>query len=108
MRRRDFLATAGSRTALFAAAQVADEPGFVSLFDGNSLAGWSVVEAPESAFYVGDGSIVVHHSAGYPTWLRSARQYENFDFRGEFFVKGWADSGIYVHAPEHGRAMWAG
>ena len=51
---------------------------------------------------------MVHESAGYPTWLRSARQYENFDFRGEFFVKGWTDSGIYLHAPEHGRNMWCG
>ena len=55
-----------------------------------------------------DGAIVVHESAGYPTWLRSARQYENFDFRGEFFVKGWMNSGIYLHAPEHGRNMWCG
>ena len=51
---------------------------------------------------------MAHERAGYPTWLRSARQYENFDFRGEFFVKGWMNSGIYLHAPEHGRAMWAG
>jgi hypothetical protein len=108
MRRRDFLTTAGSTTAFLAAAQNGAEPGFVSLFDGNSLAAWSVAEGPDSAFYVDDGAIVVHQSAGYPTWLRSARQYENFDFRGEFFVKGWTDSGIYLHAPEHGRAMWCG
>ena len=65
-------------------------------------------DGPETAFYVNDGAIVVHESAGYPTWLRSARQYENFDFRGEFFVKGWTNSGIYLHAPEHGRNMWCG
>ena len=69
---------------------------------------WSVQDGPESAFYVNDGAIVVHESAGYPAWLRSARQYENFDFRGEFFVKGWINSGIYLHAPEHGRNMWCG
>ena len=55
-----------------------------------------------------DGAIVVHESSGFPTWLRSAKQYENFDFRGEFFIKGWMDSGIYFHAPEHGRPMWNG
>jgi Domain of Unknown Function (DUF1080) len=108
MRRRDFLSTAGSTSVLFAASQAAGESGFVPLFDGSSLAGWSVSEGPESAFYVSDGAIVVHESAGYPTWLRSARQYENFDFRGEFFVKGWINSGLYLHAPEHGRNMWCG
>jgi len=107
MRRRDFLAGASSTAALFAG-QADGDSGFVPLFDGTSLSGWSVCDGPESAFYVNDGSIVVHASAGYPPWLRSSRQYENFDFRGEFFVKGWIDSGIYLHAPEHGRNMWCG
>ena len=63
-------------------------PGSSVLFDGTSLNGWSVADGAESAFYVNDGAIVAHESAGFPTWLRSARQYENFDFRGEFFVRG--------------------
>ncbi len=108
MNRRNFLAGAGAAPLMWAAQETAEEAGFASLFDGRSLAGWSVQEGPEAAFYVKDGAIVVHESAGYPTWLRSARQYENFDFRGEFFVKGWTDSGIYLHAPEHGRNMWCG
>jgi hypothetical protein len=108
MNRRAFLAASTAVPALFAAPQNSDEPGFVPLFDGRSLDGWSVRDGPESAFYVNGGDIVVHESAGYPTWLRSARQYENFDFRGEFFVKGWINSGIYLHAPEHGRNMWCG
>jgi hypothetical protein len=84
------------------------EPGFVSLFDGVSLAGWSVREGPESAFHVRDGAIAVHRSANFPAWLRSDKEYENFDFRGEFFLQGWMDSGIYLHAPLHGRNTWTG
>ena len=102
MRRRDFLALVPS--AAFAARD--DEAGFVSLFDGRSLNGWSIREGPESAFYVNDGCIVVHNGSNFPTWLRSDRQYENFDFRCEFFIKGWMNSGIYLHAPEHGRNTW--
>jgi len=108
MKRRNFLTAAGAAPALFAAQQGADGSGFVSLFDGRTLAGWSVREGPEAAFYVDDGDIVVHESAGFPTWLGSDREYENFDFRGEFFVRGWTDSGIYFHAPEHGRNTWCG
>jgi hypothetical protein len=67
-----------------------------------------VADGLESAFYVKDEAIVAHESAGFPTWLRSARQYENFDFRGEFFVQGWMNSGLYLHAPEHGRNIWCG
>jgi hypothetical protein len=84
------------------------EDGFTSLFDGRSLAGWTVREGPESAFYAHDGAIVVHEGSNFPAWLRSDRQYENFDFRCEFFIKGWMNSGIFLHAPEHGRNTWIG
>jgi len=86
MNRRKFLTSAAAAPAL-AAAQSSDN--FTLLFDGRTLAGWSIRQGPESAFYVRDGAIVVHQSAGFPTWLRSAKEYENFDFRGEFFVEGW-------------------
>jgi hypothetical protein len=84
------------------------EVGFTSLFNGTNLDGWTVQDGPSTAFYVKDGAIVVHEAFGFPAWLRSTRQYENFDFRGEFFLKGWMDSGIYLHAPEHGRPMGNG
>jgi hypothetical protein len=109
--RRTFLAAAGIMPAAVRAFQMppqAAEPGFVSLFDGRSLKGWSVQEGPASAFTVQDGAIVVEKSANFPTWLRSDRQYENFDFRCEFFLQGWMNSGIYLHAPEHGRNTWVG
>jgi hypothetical protein len=110
MDRRTFLAaTAMAPAALRAATlQSSLEPGFLPLFDGKSLTGWSVQEGPESAFGVEDGAIVVNESANFPTWLRSDKQYENFDFRCEFFLKGWMNSGVYLHAPEHGRNTWVG
>src|SRR5215470_10933014 len=105
MNRRKFLTGAAATPALSFAQ---NSNNFTSLFDGKTLAGWNIRQGPLSAFYVRDGSIVVHESSGFPTWLRSAAQYENFDFRGEFFVQGWIDSGIYIHAPEHGRSTWEG
>lgn len=63
---------------------------------------------PETAFYVKDGAIVVHEGAGFPCWLRSEREYENFDFSGEVFIKGWANSGVYLHAPRYGRPTESG
>jgi len=101
MNRRNFL-------ALLPAALCADtEEGFVPLFDGRSLAG-TIREGPESAFYVNDGAIVVHEGSNFPTWLRSEKQYENFDFRCEFFIKGLMNSVLFLHAPEHGRNTWIG
>jgi hypothetical protein len=104
MNRRTFL----TAVAASVPASAVPDADLVSLFDGKSLAGWTIQDGPDTAFYVEDGDIVIHERAGFPAWLRSNRQYENFDFRGEFFVKGWSDSGIYIHAPEHGRPMWNG
>ncbi len=108
MQRREFLASLTIVPAVLTLQQSDDEAGFVRLFDGTSLDGWSVTDGPESAFYVDEGAIVVHQGAGFPTWLRSAREYENFDFRGEFFVQGWTNSGIYLHAPQHGNNIRCG
>src|SRR5207248_6421877 len=99
MNRRTFLGATSTVPLLF---QAHAEDGHASLFDGKTLEGWTIQEGPQTAFYVDDGAIVVHESSGFPSWLRSAKQYENFDFRGEFFIKGWMDSGIYFH--EIGRA----
>jgi 3-keto-disaccharide hydrolase len=111
MNRRTFLGTAALVPAAVRALRAQStgvEGNFVSLFDGQTLAGWSVQEGPASAFRVLDGAIVVDQGSNFPTWLRSDRQYENFDLRCEFFVKGWTNSGIYIHAPEHGRNTWVG
>ena len=111
MNRRTFLAAAGVVPIAMRALNAQSpgvEPGFVSLFDGKSLDGWSVQEGPPSAFRVDDGTIVVDEKSNFPAWLRTDKQYENFDFRCEFFLKGWMNSGIYLHAPEHGRNTWVG
>ncbi|MDX1983779.1 MAG: DUF1080 domain-containing protein [Bryobacteraceae bacterium] len=100
--RRAFLA------AVPASALAQIEPGFESIFDGSTLKGWTVRDGPRTAFHVLDGAIAVHPSSNFPSWLRYQRQLENFDLRGEFYLKGWMDSGIYLHAPEHGRNTWTG
>lgn len=109
--RRSFLAAAAIPCALGAttpAAQAQEAAGFIPLFDGHTLAGWVIEEGQDSSFYVKDGAIVAHESAMPPTWLRSQGQYENFEATGEFFVKGWMDSGFCFHAPEHGEQQQPG
>src|SRR3954453_21417388 len=101
MTRRELMAATGSILGVGAASQGSDEKAG-TIFDGSTLHGWSVQSGPESAFYVRDGAIVIHEGSGYPTWLRYDKVLENFDFRCEFFIQGWANSGIYLHAPEHG------
>jgi hypothetical protein len=86
----------------------AADPSPVTLFDGKTLDGWSIADGPRSAFFVDDGAIVVHHGSNFPTWLRTNREYENFDFSCEVFIKGWANGGLYFAAPLYGRPTECG
>lgn len=88
--------------------RAATEPGFTPLFNGTNLDGWTVQGGPPTAFFVDHGDVVIHRGSNDPTWLRSLKDYENFDLRGEFFVKGWSDSGLLLHAPLHGNPMQTG
>lgn len=96
--RRSFLASAPAA----ALAQTSDESGF------QPVTGWTIVDGPESAYTITGDEVAVHSHASFPTWLRSAKRYENFELRGEFHIQGWTDSGLYLHAPEHGRPSQAG
>ena len=98
MQRRHFL----SASAALLLPQFAFSQSGSPLFNGKDLSGWHVVDGPESAFYVADGAICASPMAGWPTWISTDRQFENFDLRLEFFVAGWCDGGVYFGAPEHG------
>ncbi len=94
--RRDFLSL-----PLIAAWQP-EEDGFTPLRD------WLTVDGPDSAFAVRGSDVDVQAHASFPAWLRSAKPYQNFELRGEFFIDAWNDSGIYLHAPMHGYPTEAG
>ena len=99
--RRAFLPTlALLPSAVGAAAR--DAEGFEPLFNGRDLTGWHVENGPSTAFFADQGDLVVHRGANFPTWLRSDREYENFEFRCEFFMKGWINSGILLRAARYG------
>ncbi len=106
MNRRQFLST----PALAAAGALLPdaEPGFVPLFDGSTLGGWTIQDGLDATWFVKDGAITKTEWSEPMTWLRSSRTSENFDFRCDFFIHGWTEGGIYLHAPEHGRPTWCG
>jgi hypothetical protein len=79
------------------AAQSGD--GFVALFDG-TLGGWTVEGTTLGNFSIVDGALHVEGSAG---WLKSARQYADFELLVEFrFLTDAGDSGIFVRAQPDG------
>lgn len=67
---------------------------FVSLFNGKDLSGWHIMN--NGQFSVKDGVIFVNKGGG---WLRSEKQYRDFELRIEFrFLNKGANSGIFVRS----------
>jgi len=100
--RRGFLAAAmGGLVPLKAA-----EPGFVSLFDGKTLAGWHLEGAKGRGYVVDDGRIVCPADGGGN--LFTEREYANFVLRFEFLMTEGANNGIGIRAPYQGDAAYQG
>jgi hypothetical protein len=66
--------------------------GFVRLFDGASLAGWTATG--EGAWRVADGAVSA--DAGPATFLVSDGSYRDFELRVEFWVSDDANSGVFI------------
>ena len=78
----------------------ADEPGFESLFDGKSLAGWKANENPGS-WQVVDGQIVCHGPRSHLFYVgpdaAHPAEFKDFHFKAEVMTKPNANSGIFFH-----------
>ncbi len=98
-------------TAASAAPQPEDPPrqseeGFEPLSSGKDLSGW--VREGEAGFEAKDGMIVCNGSGNWPTWLRTEEVFENFILRLDFKTFYGAESGVFFHAPLHGRISKVG
>jgi len=74
-----------------------DEPGFSPLFDGKSLAGWTVIGGKAAAWGVENGSLVSFGEGG--GWLGTKRDYADFVLKLEFRLTAESNSGVYLRAP---------
>ncbi len=75
--------------------------GVVSLFNGEDLSGW-VKMGPSESFAVKDGCILSTGKGLFPAWLRTEREYENFELSFEWRYDGWSEGGVFIHAPLDG------
>ena len=76
-------------------ATAADEQ-WVSLFDGQTLSGWTKAGSEESQWEVKDGAIV---GTGKASMLYSPKTYKNFKFRTELKINDHGNSGVYFRCP---------
>jgi len=79
------------------------EEDFTPLFNGKNLEGWTVEHGTASDVKIQNEVLYIPGSNHYPFWIRSNNEYDNFDLRFEFKMSGWCNSGVFYHAPLHGR-----
>jgi Domain of Unknown Function (DUF1080) len=98
MHRRKFVAlgfaVAGSGALKTALAQTA-AGGWVTLFDGKSLDGWSTTGDPNIT--LADGVVQADKGNGHLVWKDA---YEDFELRAEIWINADANSGVFVRFPD--------
>ena len=82
------------------------EPGFVPLFDGKSLDGWSIVNKMGPGFVVENGLLVSPTDGGQK--LVTNREYADFVLRFEFKLEPDSNNGIGIRAPREGHTATLG
>ena len=92
--------------ATFFEKKVQAEDGFVSLFDGKTLKGWTLVGQHGDGYGVTNG--VIYCARGGGGNLFTDKEYADFIFRFEFKLEDGSNNGIGIRAPLAGDAAYLG
>lgn len=82
------------------------EPGFKSIFNGENLDGWVLMQKHGSGFGVTNG--VIYCAKGGGGNLLTEKEYENFALRFEFKLEDGSNNGIGIRAPLDGDPAYVG
>ena len=77
--------------AFFCANTSAEDDGWISLFDGDSIEGWNTVQTAK--WQVDDGVVESDTGSGL---LVTKRSFDNFSLKLEFWVSDDANSGVFI------------
>ncbi len=94
--------------ALLAAALLpAAEPGFIPLFDGKTLNGWSLFSKGSGRGYIVENGAIVCPPDGGGNLLTD-REFSDFIFRFEFRMEPGGNNGVGIRAPLAGDIAYSG
>lgn len=84
-----------------------DGDGFVSLFNGKNLDGWTVMGKNKEGFYVKDGVLRSDGATG-GDWLRSEKHYGNYILKVDWRISKEGNSGVFIRAADKGNPWQTG
>jgi Domain of Unknown Function (DUF1080) len=80
-------------------AALAQDEGWVEMFDGKSLKGWKANENTDS-WQVKDGLLVCHGPRSHLFYVADDKPFKNFHFKAEVKTTKGSNSGIYFHTKQ--------
>src|SRR5689334_16215843 len=84
----------------------AADPGFVSLFNGKDLTGWTLVGGKGPGYIVENGTIVCPEGGGGN--LLTDKEYSDFVLRLDFKLSPGGNNGVGLRAPMAGDVAYSG
>lgn len=93
-------------TLLASCATAQREPGFVSLFNGKTLAGWTLVDQHGAGYGVTNGILFCARGGGGN--LLTDKEFDDFILRLEFKLEDGSNNGVGIRAPLDGDAAYLG
>ena len=89
-------------TTLSAQKKETNADGWITLFDGQTLAGWKASEHP-GTFTVLDGMIVAFGDRAHLFYTGSIMDhtFKNFEFKAQVMTTPGSNSGIFIHSVYH-------
>jgi hypothetical protein len=91
------LCSLGLPSSFIAADEPRGEEGFISLFDGKSLAGWKLAEENPESWKVEDGALVCQGPRCHLFYSGEHAPFKNFHFKAEVMTTPGSNAGIYFH-----------
>lgn len=73
------------------------EEGFVSLFDGKTMAGWKTSEENAGTWKIEDGALVTRGPRAHLFYMGELAPFKNFELRVEVKTERNSNGGIYFH-----------
>lgn len=73
-----------------------DGDGFVTIFDGKTMAGWKVSEHPDT-FKIVDGALVTKGDRAHCFYVGDDKPFVNFELKLDVMTRAKANGGVYFH-----------
>jgi hypothetical protein len=73
------------------------EPGFVSLFDGRTFAGWKMATKHTNTWKIEDGAFVTRGDRCHLFYVGDEKPFRDFQLKVEVMTETNSNGGIYIH-----------